>query len=122
MDYEAKKLYGLVSNKDFEMSDDKISYITSNPYFKNHQFKKVPISQLIRDNDLDNPVSLSNRREMWGENPIYQKQKDKNSRDVIYATLRNGTYRLANGRHRIKALQNSGYENIWIPVLEEKGI
>lgn len=122
MDYEATKLFGLDDEKDFKMSEAKQNFISKDPYFANHRFQKVPLSQLIKDNDLDNPIALSNRSDAWGKdirNYHYDSKRDENPHDVIYATLRNGKMRLANGRHRIRALANDGYRNVWIPVLEE---
>lgn len=122
MDYEATKLFGLDDDRDFKMSQEKQDFIKRDPYFAKHQFTKVPIEQLIKDNDLDNPISLSNRNDLWGKDIHqyrYDSKQDTNSHDVIYGTLRNGKIRLANGRHRIRALANDGYRNVWIPILKE---
>ena len=123
MDYESSKLFGLDDEKDFQMSQEKQDFIKRDPYFTKHKFKKVPLSKLIQDNDLDNPVSLSNRIDSWGKSINeyhYDSKQDNRPHDVIYGTQRNGKIRLANGRHRIRALANDGYRNVWIPILDEE--
>lgn len=120
------------AGKAFEMPKGKLDYIAKDPFFKRHyEMKDVPISRLVKDNDLDDPVSLSYHAE-WskGEDedgyPIYDigsfaydPAKDSSDGDVIYGSERNGKLILANGRPRVKALANGGYETIRMPVLKE---
>lgn len=110
-------------------SQPKIRHIHSNPAFHDYDIEKVSIDDLIRDNDLDNPVALSNHAEIWSptgnEEDIHPEQfkylsdKDQDPTDIIYGTRKlDGSIKLSNGRHRIRALKNSGYTHVAIPVHE----
>ena len=49
------------------MPKDKLDYIASDPYFKKHyEMREVPIAKLVKDNDLDDPASLSYHAE-WAK-------------------------------------------------------
>ena len=112
----------------WEQSPIKKRYIRENPdVFKYYADEVIPIDDLIKDNDLDNPVALNNHAAIWSptgdEDDIhpdqfrYESQKDTNFGDVINGTrLLNGSVRLNDGRHRVRALKNAGYTHVRIPV------
>lgn len=97
----------------------KQEFISSDNYFRDFNEEEVDIKKLIDDNNLMNDIALSNREELWG-NPKdyhYDINKDNKKYDIIYASREpNGRLRLANGRHRVRALYNDGYDKIKIPV------
>ena len=101
--------------------------VRTNPELKGYDLEKVSIPDLVKSNDLSNKVNMSNHYEMWSPtgqeedlNPdafVYDREKDMNPNDFIRATREiDGTIKLANGRHRIKALSNGGYTHAMIPV------
>lgn len=110
-------------------NDERLDFIKNDPYFKDYELKEVDIDKLIQDNDLDNPVALSNHAALWTEsgneedvNPgafKYDPTKDTKKNEVIYATeLPNGKIRLNDGRHRTRALKNAGYTHLNIPIIK----
>ena len=112
----------------WEQSPIKKRYIRENPdVFKYYADETIPIDELIRANDLDNPIALSNHAETWSatgnEEDIhpdqfkYNSSKDTSFGDIINGTrLINGDVRLNDGRHRIRALKNAGYTHVRIPI------
>ncbi len=59
---------------------------------------------------------------IWGDDVNkYKYDPSKNNRgsEVPSVVYKNGKYHINDGRHRIKALANSGYEYIELPVLRE---
>ena len=93
-------------------------------YYKNYNIEKVKISDLLRD-DLglnDNDDLGSYHEIIWGDDVNkYKYDPSKNNRgsEVPSVVYKNGKYHINDGRHRIKALANSGYEYIELPVLRE---
>lgn len=102
--------------KVFNMSENKMNNYKNDPYFKNYKFEDVPLENFANNN-------LNYHSEVWGEDPTkwhYDSNKDDDN-DYIYASKdKNGKYKLANGRHRARALYNDGYTHMNIPVLDEK--
>lgn len=105
-------------------------YIFDTPSFNEYDKTTVPIEDLIRDNDLNNPIALNNHPEIWSptgseddihpDQFVYDPSKNTSKNDVIYGTRKlDGRIVLSNGRHRIKALGNGGYTHAIIPVYDE---
>ena len=117
------------SNKVFHQSNDKITYFneTSNKD-GDYELQTISINKLIQDNDLNNPIVFTNHAEVWGGNEdegvdpsslIYDASKDTDRKDIIYGKYVGNKIKLSNGRHRVRALKNSGYEFIELPILKE---
>lgn len=116
------------SEKVWEHPKTKQKYIDDN--FKGYKLEKVSIDDLIRDNDLNNPIALNNHPETWSptgnEEDIdpskfqYNAELDNSNSSIINATRRaNGQLRLNDGRHRIRALKNGGYTHALLPIIDE---
>ena len=93
-------------------------------YYKNYNIEKVKISDLLRDDPgLNDNDDLGSYHEIiWGDDVNkYRYDPSKNNRgsEVPSVVYKNGKYHINDGRHRIKALANSGYEYIELPVLRE---
>ena len=93
-------------------------------YYKNYNIEKVKISDLLRDDPgLNDNDDLGSYHEIiWGDDVNkYKYDPSKNNRgsEVPSVVYKNGKYHINDGRHRIKALANSGYEYIELPVLRE---
>ena len=93
-------------------------------YYKNYNIEKVKISDLLRDDPgLNDNDDLGSYHEIiWGDDVNkYKYDPSKNNRgsEVPSVVYKNGKYHINDGRHRIKALANSGYEYIQLPVLRE---
>ena len=93
-------------------------------YYKNYNIEKVKISDLLRDDPgLNDNDDLGSYHEIiWGGDVNkYRYDPSKNNRgsEVPSVVYKNGKYHINDGRHRIKALANSGYEYIELPVLRE---
>ena len=93
-------------------------------YYKNYNIEKVKISDLLRnDPGLNDNDDLGSYHEIiWGDDVNkYRYDPSKNNRgsEVPSVVYKNGKYHISDGRHRIKALANSGYEYIELPVLRE---
>lgn len=93
-------------------------------YFQGFNIEKVKISDLLKDDPgLNNNDDLgSYHQELWGDDVnaySYDPKKNIKASEVPYVIFRNGKYQIGDGRHRIKALANSGYEYIELPVLVE---
>ena len=93
-------------------------------YYKNYNIEKVKISDLLRDDPgLNDNDDLGSYHEIiWGDDVNkYKYDPSKNNRgsEVPSVVYKNGKYYINDGRHRIKALANSGYEYIELPVLRE---
>jgi predicted Fe-Mo cluster-binding NifX family protein len=121
----------LLESNEFNMSKDKVDYMKKDHYFNNFTMKSVPLAQLVKDNNLDNNDELSYHDE-WASrddengNPVfdiksftYDKNKDTHSGDIIYGIEKNGKIKIANGKHRIRALANDGYTSIMMPIYSE---
>lgn len=112
----------------WEQSPTNKRYIRKNSdVFKYYADEIIPIDDLIKDNDLDNPIALNNHAETWSatgnEEDIHPEQfqyiatKDTNPSEIINGTRKiDGTVRINDGRHRIRALKNAGYTHVKIPV------
>ena len=113
---------------------DNIAYLPKNQldafnniyrdYYKNYNIEKVKISDLLRDDPgLNDNDDLGSYHEIiWGDDVNkYRYDPSKNNRgsEVPSVVYKNGKYHINDGRHRIKALANSGYEYIELPVLRE---
>ena len=102
----------------FNPHDESAIYMThkDSPWMKDYKWKNgVDLDQIAIDNDLDNDVSMADRRaDFWG-NDINKYKVDydtmvKSYRDnPIRVDKYNGKYRILDGHHRIKALRNTGY-------------
>ena len=93
-------------------------------YYKNYNIEKVKISDLLRDDPgLNDNDDLGSYHEIiWGDDVNkYKYDPSKNNRgsEVPSVVYKNGKYHINDGRHRIKALANNGYEYIELPVLRE---
>lgn len=112
---KAGKLLGVELNKTFKMPKAQLDYMAIHPYFKNAEMQVVPLEKLVKENDLENPDVLSNRK----RSKKYNKKQNNTKEDIIYGKLQDdGKIRIADGRHRIFALYNSGYDSIEMPILK----
>ena len=112
----------------FEQSPTIKRYVrTNSDVFKYYADETIPIDDLIKDNDLDNPVALNNHAETWSptgsEDDVHPDQfqyiagKDLNANELINGTRKiDGRVILNDGRHRVRALKNAGYTHVRIPV------
>jgi len=108
-----------MEDKIFAPTYNQFQRVKNDPYFANHKFVTVSIADLIRDNDLDNPASFT-RHGLWGDDHTKYKYNKYKDEGLIYATKnKEGQYKLGDGRHRIRALANSGYTHANIPVLDD---
>lgn len=93
-------------------------------YYRNYNIEKVKIDDLLRDDPgLNDNDDLGSYHEMvWGDDiNKYEYDPNKNNRgsDIPSVVYRNNKYHISDGRHRIKALANSGYKYVELPVLRE---
>ncbi len=115
-----------MNTKTWIHSPGKINQIHANSdYYKDHDIEKVAISDLIDWNDLNNEEVMKGKESTWGNKGVnsyrYTPSKDTDITDIISgARDKQGRIILNNGRHRIKALQNSGYTHVVIPVIDDK--
>ena len=91
---------------------------------KGYKLETVAIKRLVSDNNLLDNSNLNYHTRLWGPDPDdYRLDQDEVGdwmfSDIMSCVNRNGKYELENGRHRTRALFNSGYDSIEIPVLEE---
>lgn len=82
-----------------------------------YKLEKVPMSDIIRDTNIDKDVSMKDRRtDKWGEDPAkYHFKAEKNDWEVnnpIRLARENGKYRILDGNHRLRALANDGYTSV----------
>ena len=116
------------------LTEEKIAYLPKEhidainnrykDYYKNYSIEKVAISDLLRDDPgLDDYNDLGSYHEIiWGDDISkysYDPEKNINPSDVPSVVYKNGKYHISDGRHRIKALANSGYDYVELPVLRE---
>ena len=94
---------------------------TKHPYFKDFKPETVDVEQLVTDNSLNDEDALNYGEERgWDiEHPNDWKYDPEKNKDVIYAVRRNGKLILGDGRHRVKALNNSGHKKVKILVKDE---
>ena len=122
--YNDTKTWVMPTNKQHYRANHK------NDLYKYYDDEVVSIDDIIRANDLDNPIALNNHAEIWSptqsEDDIdpskfkYDSKKDIDKSDLIYGTRKlNGDIILSNGRHRIRALKNDGYTHAKIPITNE---
>lgn len=92
------------------------------------KIENVPIKKLVEDNDLLNDWDLeSYHQRAWNNKPAKEFSIDT---DKIYSTRisevpyavkhKNGILELGDGRHRIRALYNDGYDYVSIPVIYDE--
>ena len=104
--------------------------VAQNPDLKDYELEKVSLKDLIKYNDLDNPVNMSNHAQVWSPtgkeedvNPSlfqYDPKKDTNPNELMRGKRDiNGGIRISDGRHRLRALANQGYTHAIIPVYDE---
>ena len=97
---------------------------------KNYKLEKIAIDDLIKWNDLNNPIALNNHAGIWSETGdeedihpdqfVYKPNLDTSVGEVINGTRKlDGSIRLNDGRHRIRALKNGGYTHAIIPIIDE---
>lgn len=123
----------ILQEKVWNHPQSKLDYFKAhqNDAFKDYNIEKVSIDDLIRDNDLNNPVALNNHPETWSptqsEDDIhperfeYKADLDNRPSEVINATrFPGGRIRLNDGRHRVRALKNGGYTHVNIPIYNQK--
>ena len=116
------------------LTEEKIAYLSKEhidainnrykDYYKNYSIEKVAIDDLLRDDPgLNDYNDLGSYHEIiWGDDISkykYDPEKNTNPSDVPSVVYKNGKYHISDGRHRIKALANSGYDYVELPVLRE---
>lgn len=116
------------------LTEEKIAYLPKEhidainnkykDYYKNYSIEKVAISDLLKDDPgLNDYNDLGSYHEIiWGDDVSkyrYDPKKNTNPSDVPSVVYKNGKYYINDGRHRIKALANSGYDYVELPVLRE---
>lgn len=116
------------------LTEEKIAYLPKEhidainnkykDYYKNYNIEKVAIADLLRDDlGLNDKSDLGSYHEIiWGDDISkyrYEPEKNTNPSDVPSVVYKNGKYHINDGRHRIKALANSGYDYVELPVLRE---
>lgn len=87
----------------------------------------VSINKLVEDNNLlDDEDLQSYHKKQWDNKKASEfkidEDKVNSSRvsEVPYAVKhKDGSYELGDGRHRIRALYNEGYDEVGIPVIDE---
>lgn len=90
--------------------------------------ERVSIKKLVDDNNLlDDDDLQSYHQKQWDNKPAteFSINKDKAnmwrmSETPYVVRKKDGKLELGDGRHRIRALYNDGYEYVELPVLEEK--
>lgn len=117
-----------------DLTEEKIAYLPKEhidainnkykDYYKNYSIEKVAISDLLKDDPgLNDYNDLGSYHEIiWGDDVSkyrYDPKKNTNPSDVPSVVYKNGKYYINDGRHRIKALANSGYDYVELPVLRE---
>lgn len=97
-------------------------YFDERPY----EIKKVSIKKLVDDNDLLNDDDLESYHQIqWENKPAkdfsinIDKLNNMRASEIPYASERNGKLILGDGRHRVRAAYNDGYEYIELPVIKE---
>ncbi len=100
-----------------------------NYFWKNENVKieEVSIKKLVEDNNLLNDFVLeSYHKNQWGNKPAKEfsidltKTNSISLSEVPYAVRhKDGKLELGDGRHRIRALYNDGYDTVVIPVITE---
>lgn len=126
-DKNPERIIERLTKKVFNLPQEYIDVVKNDPRFVGYQMTEVPIDKLIEDNDLNNPVALSNHAQWWsptGNEEDIDPSKFKydeskyNKQEVINGTLNklNGKITLNDGRHRTRALKNDGYTHIVIPI------
>lgn len=96
------------------------------PYYKDYNIEELDLEKLADDNDLRNDVALgSYHEEEWGEDPtkfVFSREKMKGwgSNLPRVTIFPGGRMRINDGRHRMRALLNSGYKKVKIPVFRER--
>lgn len=116
------------------LTEEKIAYLPKEhidainnkykDYYKNYSIEKVAISDLLKDDPgLNDYNDLGSYHEIiWGDDVSkyrYDPKKNTNPSDVPSVVYKNDKYYINDGRHRIKALANSGYDYVELPVLRE---
>lgn len=97
-------------------------YFDERPY----EIKKVSIKKLVDDNHLldDNDLE-SYHQKQWENKPAkdfsinIDKLNNMRASEIPYASERDGKLILGDGRHRVRAAYNDGYEYIELPVIKE---
>lgn len=90
------------------------------------KIEKVSIKKLVDDNGLLNDDDLESYHEVqWENKPAKEfsintnKLNNMRASEIPYATERNGKLILGDGRHRVRAAYNDGYDFIELPVIRE---
>lgn len=114
----------LVKEKTFKFSNDYKDKLKQDPFFDNYEYKTVSIDKLVKDNELDAEDHLSTYHELeWGTNIEKYSINDEKINNWGFnpprAVYENGKYIIEDGKHRIKALQNDGYDNIELLIYNE---
>ncbi len=89
--------------------------------------ERVPIEQLVKDNNLLNDCDLeSYHKALWGNKPASEFSIDTNKVNSMRTTevpyvvrKKDGKLELGDGRHRTRALYNDGYKYVELPVINE---
>lgn len=97
---------------------------------RNVRIEAVPILKLVEDNNLLNDWVLeSYHQRQWNNKPAKESSIDMNKinsmriSEVPYAVKhKDGTYELGDGRHRIRALYNNGYDYVKLPVIYDEEV
>lgn len=92
------------------------------------KWEDIPIDRLSKDNSLgnDETFNMGNTHSWWGSEQgnkfRYDPIKDNQVNSFPNATFKNGQYKIGDGRHRVKALQNAGYTHVNMPVFESQNL
>jgi hypothetical protein len=96
------------------------------PWIKNYKFKDANLDEIAKDTNLDNDMSMAERRPEWWGNDInkykisYDDLKHSYYDNPIRVKLgKDGKWQILDGHHRIKALRNMGYNKAPLFVKEE---
>jgi len=89
-----------------------------------YKLETIRIEDLVKDNNLLDNKELDYHKAIWGPNPDDYRMDDMeidswNFNDAMSCVRKDNKLLLNNGKHRTRALYNSGYEFIEIPVLSE---
>lgn len=90
-----------------------------------YKLEKVSLDKLAKDNNLYDDKDLNYHTRIWGTDASNYKFDDSAvdkwfGSDMIYGIKhKDGSIELGNGRHRCRALLNSGYNEIEMPILVE---
>lgn len=117
------------THKKFEFSEDELKSIKdlakNHLVLKNYNLEDIDIDQVAQDNDLDNDISMANRRPQWWGNDInkYNIKPETFKLSMMTDPIRiktsqDGKLRIADGHHRLKALKNMGYTQVPAFVLK----